>query len=65
MIEAAVEAGFGPARQAVAEGRIPGAILGLVSADGQSAFRLAGHAALVPEPEPLTGDHWFDLASLT
>jgi CubicO group peptidase (beta-lactamase class C family) len=65
MIEAAVEAGFAPARQAVADGRIPGAVVGLVAADGRSAFRLAGHAALVPEPEPLTEDHWFDLASLT
>jgi CubicO group peptidase (beta-lactamase class C family) len=65
MIEAAAEAAFAPARAAVASGRIPGASLGLVAADGQRAIRIAGMAALVPEPEPLTEAHWFDLASLS
>jgi CubicO group peptidase (beta-lactamase class C family) len=37
----------------------------MVSADGQRAVKLAGHAALVPEPEPLTEAHWFDLASVS
>jgi CubicO group peptidase (beta-lactamase class C family) len=65
MIEAAAETAFAPAREAVASGRIPGATLGLVAADGRRAVRLAGMAALVPEPEPLTAQHWFDLASLS
>jgi CubicO group peptidase (beta-lactamase class C family) len=65
MIDEAAERAFAPARAAVAEGRIPGAALGLVLADGRRAVRVAGMAALVPEPEPLTEDHWFDLASLT
>ncbi len=65
MIEQAVEAGFAPARGAAASGRIPGAVLGLVAADGRRAVRVAGMAALEPEVEPLTEHHWFDLASLT
>lgn len=65
MIEEIAERAFAPARAAVADGRIPGAALGIVSADGRSATRIAGMAALVPDPEPLTEEHWFDLASLT
>jgi CubicO group peptidase (beta-lactamase class C family) len=60
-----IEAAFAPAAAAVAKGRVPGAALGVVRADGREEIRFAGMAALVPEPEPLTGDHWFDLASLT
>lgn len=65
MIEALAERAFAPAAAAVAEGRIPGATLGVISADGQRAVRCAGMAALVPEPEALTLDHWFDLASVS
>jgi CubicO group peptidase (beta-lactamase class C family) len=65
MIEEAAERAFAPARAAVGEGRIPGAALGIVTADGRRAFRFAGMAALVPEPEPLTEEHWFDLASVS
>ena len=64
-IESLCEQGFAPARAAVAAGAIPGATLGIVSRQGTSAVRLAGSAALVPVPEALTRDHWFDLASLT
>lgn len=60
-----IDRAFAPAAHYVAEGRIPGATLGVVSADGQRAVRLVGHAALVPEPEALTEDHWFDLASVS
>ena len=49
----------------MASGRIPGATLGLVAADGRRAVRVAGMAAFVPEPEVLTEHHWFDLASLS
>lgn len=61
----AIEQAFAPAAAAVAAGRIPGATLGVVSADGQRAVIHAGMAALVPDPEPLTRDHWFDLASVS
>ena len=56
---------FAPAARYVAEGRIPGATLGMVAADGRRWVTHIGMAALVPEPEPLTLDHWFDLASVS
>lgn len=56
---------FAPVAAAVAAGAIPGGALGIVAADGRRWAWHAGHAALVPAPEPLTGAHWFDLASLT
>ncbi|WP_137753352.1 serine hydrolase [Sphingopyxis sp. L1A2A] len=60
-----IDAAFQPVAAAVEAGRIPGAALGIVSIDGQSAVRFAGMAALVPEREELTRTHWFDLASLS
>jgi len=60
-----IDQAFAPAAAAIAEGRIPGAALGIVHADGRREMRYAGMAASVPEPEALTADHWFDLASLS
>jgi CubicO group peptidase (beta-lactamase class C family) len=60
-----IDSAFAPVAAAVADGRIPGAALGIVGADGRRAVRVAGMAALAPEPETLAEDHWFDLASLT
>jgi CubicO group peptidase (beta-lactamase class C family) len=60
-----IEQAFSPAAQAVAEGRIPGAALGVVTADGQRWSTHAGLAQRVPELEPLTVGHWFDLASVS
>ncbi|WP_375397234.1 serine hydrolase domain-containing protein [uncultured Sphingomonas sp.] len=60
-----IDAAFAPAAAAVAGGLVPGATLGMVTAGGERAVRLAGHAAVVPAPDMLTADHWFDLASLT
>jgi CubicO group peptidase (beta-lactamase class C family) len=65
MIETICETAFAPARLAVARGEIPGATLGVVSTNGDRAVRLAGAAALRPTVEPLTLDHWFDLASVS
>jgi CubicO group peptidase (beta-lactamase class C family) len=65
MIEAVADAGFAPAAAAVAAGLIPGATLGVVTRDGARATRCTGMAALVPEPEVLTTEHWFDLASVS
>jgi CubicO group peptidase (beta-lactamase class C family) len=56
---------FAPAAAAIEAGRIPGAVLGVVRADRRRWVRHAGMAALVPEPEPMTLDHWFDLASVS
>lgn len=60
-----IDHAFAPAARYVAEGRIPGATLGMVTADGRRSIKLAGHAALEPEPEMLTEQHWFDLASVS
>ncbi len=65
MIDQVADRAFAPAREGVAAGQIPGAMLGLVDADGRSAVRVAGHAALEPAPEELTLAHWFDLASVS
>lgn len=61
----AIDTAFAPAERYLAEGRIPGATLGVVTADGRRWARTAGMAALVPEAEPLTEHHWFDLASVS
>ncbi len=61
----AIDRAFAPALEAVDSGVIPGATLGIITADGTQTVRVAGMAALVPEPEPLTADHWFDLASVS
>lgn len=60
-----IDDAFAPAAAAIRDGRIPGAALGIVHADGRRETRHAGMAALVPEPEVLTANHWFDLASLS
>ncbi|WP_213981367.1 serine hydrolase domain-containing protein [Sphingomonas sp. dw_22] len=60
-----IDPAFAPAAASVAAGRIPGATLGVVSADGRRWVRHIGMAALVPEAEMLTEDHWFDLASVS
>jgi CubicO group peptidase (beta-lactamase class C family) len=64
-LEAVADAAFGAAAAHVADGRIPGAVLGIVSADGARAVRVAGLAQRVPVAEVLTADHWFDLASVS
>ena len=60
-----IDTAFAPAAASIAEGRIPGAALGVVTAAGARHVALAGDAALAPEREPLTAGHWFDLASLS
>jgi len=59
------ESAFASAAASVTDARIPGAILGIVTADGRRATCVAGLAQVEPEAEALTNDHWFDLASLT
>ena len=56
---------FAPLSEAVAAGRIPGGVLGIVERDGTHAIRAVGSAELVPRKRPMTEDTWFDLASLT
>jgi CubicO group peptidase (beta-lactamase class C family) len=64
-LQAVCDRGFEPALAAVQRGDIPSAALGVVTTKGESAVRLTGMAALEPEREVLTRDHWFDLASLS
>ncbi len=56
---------FAPARDAIAAGRIPGAVLGVLDPDRARSIAFAGHAQLEPGPEPMARSTWFDLASLT
>lgn len=56
---------FAPSLAAVEAGRIPGATLGVVTADGEQWSRCSGFAAIQPAQEELTLDHWFDLASVS
>ncbi|WP_343611662.1 serine hydrolase domain-containing protein [Novosphingobium sp.] len=65
MSDTMIDAAFAPAAASVAQGLIPGATLGVVRADGSRAVRWAGLAAREPEPEALTREHWFDLASVS
>jgi len=64
-LESRLHAAFAPARAAIDAGAIPGAVLGIVTADGTRAVTAAGRAQVVPRPRPMTPDTWFDLASLT
>ncbi|HTG37270.1 serine hydrolase domain-containing protein [Sphingomonas sp.] len=59
------EAAFNPVARAIAAHCIPGATLGVITADGERALVSTGSAQLEPRREALTLGHWFDLASLT
>lgn len=56
---------FPPLEAAVAAGRIPGGVLGVVDREGRTAIRAIGAAQRVPVERPMTAETWFDLASLT
>jgi CubicO group peptidase (beta-lactamase class C family) len=60
-----IEQAFEPAAAAIHGGSIPGAVLGLVTADGERAVRWAGFAQIEPRREDMTRETCFDLASLT
>ncbi len=51
--------------RATAERLVPGAVVGVIEADGRTALAVAGAAQWVPRPRPLDAAMWFDLASLT
>jgi len=60
-----LELAFAPLAEAVATGRIPGGVLGVVDAQGNRAVRAIGSAQTVPDQRVMTEDTLFDLASLT
>lgn len=64
-LETIIDSAFAPAAAAIARGDIPGAVLGIVTQEGQRAVRWNGLAQIEPDKEPLSRDTWFDLASLT
>jgi CubicO group peptidase (beta-lactamase class C family) len=64
-VQAILERAFAPIQDAVQSRRIPGAVLGLVGADGARAIRTIGSAQLIPTTRSMTEGTWFDLASLT
>jgi CubicO group peptidase (beta-lactamase class C family) len=59
------EHAFVPLEQAVAAGRIPGGVLGVVDKDGRRFSRAIGLAQRLPSERPMREVSWFDLASLT
>ncbi len=56
---------FDPLDASVAQGRIPGGVLGIVDRQHGRIIREAGAAQLEPVKRPMRTDTWFDLASLT
>ena len=51
--------------EAIGQGKLPGAVV-LIGHEGKIVYEKAyGRRAIVPEPEPMTADTIFDLASLT
>lgn len=60
-----VRRGFAPVEQAIAAGKIPGGVLGVIDADGTRAVTWGGKAQTVPAARDMTRETWFDLASLT
>jgi len=57
--------GFEPVKAAVASGRIPGAVLGVVNKAGEQLVVCTGHAQKEPVQRVMTNNTWFDLASLS
>jgi len=59
------ELAFDFVSQAVEQGRIPGAVLGVIEPNGDRRLKHFGYAQLIPDKRPMQTDCWFDLASLT
>lgn len=64
-VDALIGPAFVPVQKAVDELQIPGAVLGVVSVNGDRALRCAGMAQISPVKRSLSESTWFDLASLT
>jgi len=64
-LEYVIEQAFEPAAASIAGAKIPGAVLGIVTAGGARAVHWQGQAQIEPEREALSRHTWFDLASLT
>ncbi|SED57643.1 CubicO group peptidase, beta-lactamase class C family [Rhizobiales bacterium GAS191] len=64
-LEPAAARAFAPVEAAIAEGRIPGAVLGITDALGERAIICSGQAQVEPAPIVMRRETVFDLASLT
>jgi CubicO group peptidase (beta-lactamase class C family) len=64
-LEERFDRAFEPLAEAVAIGKIPGGVLGLVDGSGERMTRAIGEAQRVPVSRPMEAGTWFDLASLT
>jgi CubicO group peptidase (beta-lactamase class C family) len=60
-----IEQAFAPAAASLRGDTIPGAVLGIVTAEGERAVHARGWAQIEPEREPISRETCFDLASLT
>lgn len=65
MIEDVTRRAFEVVRPFLGEVGIPCAALGVVTAMGDRAVWFEGDAALIPDRQALTREHWFDLASVS
>jgi CubicO group peptidase (beta-lactamase class C family) len=65
MLERTLAGAFAPVEQGIAQGRIPGAVLGIVTASGDRAVMFGGRAQVMPTAVPMRRETIFDLASLT
>lgn len=65
MPQAALAAAFAPVEDAIGHGRIPGAVLGIVTTSGERAVAHGGQSQLMPLRAPMYRETVFDLASLT
>lgn len=63
--DASIARAFAPVQAAIDSRRIPGAVLGMVLADGTRTVRHAGAAQIIPTHREMRRETWFDLASLT
>lgn len=64
-LESLLHRAFVPVARAVADRRIPGAVLGIVDVSGARAVQAIGNAQLVPTERAMSERTWFDLASLS
>jgi CubicO group peptidase (beta-lactamase class C family) len=65
MLQTALAGALAPIAQAISQGRIPGAVLGIVTSSGDRVVAHAGQAQVVPTSTPMRRETIFDLASLT
>ncbi len=65
MLQDALAGAFAPVEQRIAQGRIPGAVLGIVTGSGERAVTFGGRAQVVPTSIQMRRETVFDLASLT